>query len=134
MSKTYFVYIMASQKNGTTYIGVTNDIVLRSTNHRDGKGSIFTKRNRVQRLVYYEPYTDVREAIAREKQLKKWNRAWKVVVRSEPVTYPLNPCFVIPAQAGIHGPPSPHKETRPRKLSAQTMDPRLRGDDKVGVR
>jgi putative endonuclease len=76
--KTYFVYIMASQKNGTTYIGVTNDIVMRSTNHRDGKGSLFTKRNRVQRLVYYEAYADIREAIVREKQMKKWNRAWKI--------------------------------------------------------
>lgn len=78
VSKTYYVYIMASQKNGTTYIGVTNDIVMRSTQHREGKGSIFTKRNRVQRLVYYEQYADVREAIIREKQLKKWNRQWKV--------------------------------------------------------
>ncbi len=75
---TYYVYIMASQKNGTIYIGVTNDIVLRSTNHRDGKGSFFTKRNRVQRLVYYEEYADVRDAIVREKQMKKWNRAWKI--------------------------------------------------------
>jgi putative endonuclease len=77
--KAYFVYIMAGQKNGTTYIGVTNDIILRSTNHhRDGKGSIFTKRNRVQRLVYYEQYADVRDAIVREKQKKKWNRQWKI--------------------------------------------------------
>jgi putative endonuclease len=76
--KTYYVYIMASQKNGTIYIGVTNDIVMRSTNHRDGQGSIFTNNNHVHRLVYYEPYADVREAIVREKQLKKWNRAWKI--------------------------------------------------------
>jgi putative endonuclease len=78
VSKTYYVYIMASQKNGTTYTGVTNDIILRSTNHRDGKGSLFTKRHRVQRLVYYEEYADVRDAITREKQLKKWNRRWKI--------------------------------------------------------
>lgn len=77
-SPTYYVYVMASQRNGTFYVGVTNNIVLRSTNHRSGKGSIFTKNNGVHRLVYYVPYADVREAIAREKQLKKWNRAWKI--------------------------------------------------------
>jgi putative endonuclease len=78
VSKTYYVYIMASQKNGTIYIGVTNDIVLRSNNHREGKGSLFTVENRVHRLVYYEQYADVRDAIVREKQLKKWNRQWKI--------------------------------------------------------
>jgi putative endonuclease len=76
--KTYYIYIMASQKNGTTYIGVTNNIVMRSTDHRDGKGSSFTIENRVGRLVYYETYADVREAIVREKQMKKWNRQWKI--------------------------------------------------------
>jgi putative endonuclease len=75
---TYYVYIMASQKNGTLYVGVTNNIIMRATDHRDGKGGVFTKRNRVQRLVYFEPYTDVRDAIVREKQLKKWNRQWKI--------------------------------------------------------
>ncbi len=77
---------MASQKNGTTYIGVTNDIILRATNHREDTGSIFTKHNRVQRLVYYEEYADVRDAIVREKQLKKWNRQWKInlIVRANP--------------------------------------------------
>ena len=78
MQKTHYVYIMPSQKNGTTYIGVTNDIVMRSTHHRDGKGSIFTIGHRVHRLVYYEQYADVREAIVREKQMKKWNRQWKI--------------------------------------------------------
>ncbi len=76
--KIYYVYIMASQKNGTTYIGMTNDLFVRSTNHRDGKGSIFTIQNRVRRLVYYEEFADVRYAILREKQMKKWNRAWKI--------------------------------------------------------
>jgi putative endonuclease len=78
VSKTHYVYIMASQKNGTTYIGVTNDIVMRSTQHREGKGRTFTVGNRVHRLVYYEEYADVREAIVREKQMKKWNRQWKI--------------------------------------------------------
>ena len=78
MPPTYWVYIMASQTNGTIYIGITNNILVRAKDHGDGKGSVFTKRNRVQRLVYYEQYADVRDAIAREKQMKKWNRAWKI--------------------------------------------------------
>jgi putative endonuclease len=78
VSPTYYVYIMASHKNGTLYIGVTNDIILRSTNHREGTGSIFTKNNRVHHLVHLEQYADVRDAIVREKQMKKWNRQWKI--------------------------------------------------------
>ncbi len=74
----YCVYIMASQKNGTLYIGVTNNIGARAYAHRNGAGSTFTKKYRVTRLVYMELFDDVREAIAREKELKKWRRQWKV--------------------------------------------------------
>jgi putative endonuclease len=78
MPPTYFVYIMASQKNGTTYIGMTNDLFRRVHEHRDKLYSGFSKDNSTTRLVYYEQYADVRDAIKREKQLKKWNRAWKI--------------------------------------------------------
>ena len=74
----YYVYILASQTRGTTYIGVTNDISRRTFEHREKLVQGFSKRNRVTRLVYMEPYEDVRDAIQREKQLKKWNRAWKL--------------------------------------------------------
>jgi len=74
----YYVYIMASQKNGTLYIGVTNDIAARAFAHRDGNGSTFTAKYKVSRLVYMEIFDDVNEAIAREKQLKKWRRQWKI--------------------------------------------------------
>ena len=75
---TYCVYIMASQKNGTLYIGVTNDIGARAFDHREGRGSTFTKAYNVRRLVHMELFNDVNEAIAREKELKKWRRQWKI--------------------------------------------------------
>ncbi|MEP7349233.1 MAG: GIY-YIG nuclease family protein [Sphingorhabdus sp.] len=71
MPPTYYVYIMASQKNGTTYIGVTNDLYRRTYEHREKMHSGFSKEKRTTRLVYYEQYADVRDAIVREKQLKK---------------------------------------------------------------
>ena len=77
-TKTYFVYIMASQPNGTLYIGVTNDVIRRAWEHRQGEVEGFTKRYGVKTLVYYETFDDIDAAILREKRLKKWNRAWKL--------------------------------------------------------
>jgi putative endonuclease len=78
MQKIYYVYIMASQKNGTLYVGMTNSIAIRSTQHREGNGSIFTAENRVRKLVYFEEHDEVLEAVKREKRLKRWNRQWKI--------------------------------------------------------
>ena len=78
LQQTYFVYVMASQKNGTIYIGVTNDLYRRAHEHREKLYPGFSEEKRTTRLVYYEQYVDVRDAIKREKQLKKWNRAWKI--------------------------------------------------------
>ncbi|HWD26917.1 MAG TPA: GIY-YIG nuclease family protein [Rhizomicrobium sp.] len=78
MSKTYFVYIMASRRNGTLYIGVTNDLVRRAAEHRDGAVEGFTKSYEVKLLVYYETFGDVDEAIVREKRLKRYKREWKM--------------------------------------------------------
>jgi putative endonuclease len=72
------VYIMASRRNGTLYVGVTNNLALRVYQHRSGAGSVFTAKYGVKLLVWYEFYSDVNEAIAREKQLKKWERKWKL--------------------------------------------------------
>ncbi len=72
------VYILASKRNGTLYIGVTSDLLQRVWQHRTGMVEGFTKRYGVHSLVYYELHTDMRDAILREKQLKKWNRAWKI--------------------------------------------------------
>jgi len=74
----FHVYILASKRNGTLYIGVTNNIAARLDLHRQGKGSEFVKRYSVLSLVHVESYTHAEEAIQREKQLKKWNRAWKL--------------------------------------------------------
>lgn len=69
---------MASQKNGTIYIGVTNDIIRRTYEHREGQLTGFSQKYRVKHLVHYEEFQDIRDAIQREKRLKKWNRAWKI--------------------------------------------------------
>ncbi len=78
MEKRYWVYILASQRNGTLYVGVTNDLARRTWEHKEGFVKGFTKDYAVHRLVYYEEYADSVSAIAREKQIKKWNRAWKI--------------------------------------------------------
>jgi putative endonuclease len=79
-SKTYFVYILASKRNGTLYVGVTNDIERRIHEHKNDFNEGFTKRYQVHRLVWYEVHSDVLQAIRREKQLKKWNRFWKLAL------------------------------------------------------
>jgi len=75
---TGYVYMTASQKLGTIYIGVTNSLARRIPEHKDGKGSGFTARYGVRRLVWYEEYFDIRDAIQREKSLKRWKRQWKI--------------------------------------------------------
>ncbi len=74
----YYVYILASRRHGTLYIGVTNSLQKRLAEHRDGKGSVFVKTYSVHRLVYVEAFDRADEAIAREKQLKRWKRDWKI--------------------------------------------------------
>ena len=70
--KSYYVYILASKRNGTLYIGVTNDLVRRAYDHKSNVIQGFTEKYGVHNLVYYESYTDVRDALTREKRLKKW--------------------------------------------------------------
>jgi putative endonuclease len=76
----YYVYILASRRHGTLYIGVTNLLRKRLEQHRNGDGSSFVKQYGVFRLVYVESYERAEEAIAREKQLKRWKRDWKIEV------------------------------------------------------
>lgn len=78
MEQTYHVYILASGRSGTLYIGVTGDLAQRCWQHRNGEGSKFTAKYGVERLVYAEAFADVNEAIASEKATKKWRRAWKL--------------------------------------------------------
>jgi len=74
----YYVYIMASHRNGTLYIGVTNDLVRRVYEHREGLADGFTKKHGVKMLVYFEMFEEVEQAIQREKTMKRWERAWKM--------------------------------------------------------
>jgi len=78
--KSYWVYIMASGKNGTTYIGVTNDLKRRAWEHREGKIAGFTQRYGIKLLVYYEGYQDINQAIERETRLKGCSRQKKVAL------------------------------------------------------
>jgi len=74
----YWVYILASRVGGTLYIGVTNDLVRRVYEHRQGLVEGFTKKRAVHRLIHFEQFDDIENAIRREKRLKSWNRAWKI--------------------------------------------------------
>jgi len=78
MHKQPAVYILASKQTGTLYIGVTSNLLKRAWEHKNDLVEGFTKRYGVHRLVYYELYDDIVSAIKREKQMKKWNRAWKL--------------------------------------------------------
>ena len=105
---SYFVYLMASRRNGTLYCGVTNDLVRRVQEHREGRAESFTQKYGVSRLVWFEQHKDINEAILREKRIKKWNRDWKIALidaenrdwRDLAVDLGLDPlASVIPAKA-----------------------------------
>ena len=76
--KNFYVYILCSSKNGTLYVGVTNDLNRRVRTHKAGTISGFTKQYGVCHLVYFETFEAITVAIRREKQIKKWNRSWKI--------------------------------------------------------
>ena len=78
MTKNPAIYILASQRNGTLYIGVTSNLVQRIWEHKNNQMEGFTKKYHVHMLVYYEYHDDMETAIRREKQMKKWNRDWKL--------------------------------------------------------
>ena len=74
----YYVYMLASQKNGTLYIGITNNLETRMYQHKNKLIKGFTSKYNVDKLVYYEVYNDIYDAILREKRMKKWERKWKI--------------------------------------------------------
>ncbi|MFA4954653.1 MAG: GIY-YIG nuclease family protein [Patescibacteria group bacterium] len=78
MEKEYFVYILANHRNGTLYIGITNDLQRRISEHRSSGVDSFTGRHHLYRLVYYEITNSITTALNREKRLKKWKRDWKI--------------------------------------------------------
>ncbi|WP_423068310.1 GIY-YIG nuclease family protein [Devosia sp. CN2-171] len=78
MEKTYYVYLLASDRNGTLYVGVTNNLVRRIAEHKSQNVPGFTERYMVANLVWFETHTSIDAAIQREKQIKVWKREWKV--------------------------------------------------------
>ncbi len=104
--RSYWVYILASKPRGTLYTGVTNGIIFRVEQHRAGKGSSFTRKYKVRRLVWFQEFGDVQEAIQREKTMKEWPRAWKVnlIERENPHwddLYPSLPGVRPPSIRGV---------------------------------
>lgn len=75
---TYHVYIMTNKPQGTLYVGVTNNVLRRSYEHKQAETEGFTKRYNLNKLVYIESFERVEDAIVREKQLKNWQRQWKI--------------------------------------------------------
>ena len=78
LTRSYYVYLLASRRHGTLYLGVTSELPKRVWQHRQGLVEGFTKRYGVKMLVWYEQTDTIESAIVREKQIKKWNRAWKI--------------------------------------------------------
>lgn len=99
----YYCYLLASGRHGTLYVGVTNDLIRRVYEHKEGLISGFTQKYGVHQLVWFEVHQDIETAILREKQLKKWNRQWKIHLIEE-----ANPNWVnlYPQIAGDGFPPS----------------------------
>lgn len=88
IERSYWVYILASRVGGALYIGVTNDLVRRVYEHRTDAAPGFTKKYGVHHLVHFEQFSDIENAIRREKRLKKWNRSWKIELIEK-----ANPCW-----------------------------------------
>ena len=94
--KHYFIYILASKRNGTLYIGVTNGLMKRIFQHKlNANNNSFALKYGVDKLVYYEIFDNIELAIAREKQLKKWKRAWKIelIEKNNPTWRDISPGF-----------------------------------------
>jgi putative endonuclease len=89
----FYVYILASRRNGTLYIGMTDDIARRMLEHQEGALPGFTKKYGVKTLVWFEAYDSREDAFRRERQMKKWNRAWKLrlIEASNPDWHDLTP-------------------------------------------
>ncbi|MCK5466384.1 GIY-YIG nuclease family protein [Candidatus Parcubacteria bacterium] len=87
--KIYYIYITASKRNGTLYIGVTSDLKKRIYEHKEILIDEFTKKYKVNKLVYFETTNDINSVIQREKQMKKWKREWKLKLIEKG-----NPCWI----------------------------------------
>ena len=115
------VYILASRKHGTLYIGVTSDLLRRMYEHREGLAGGFTRKHGIKRLVYIETFTRIEDAIAREKQLKNWHRDWKISLLERE-----NPDWNDLAVTTLGFDPLP-TTTLPFRHPGESRDPRTRG-------
>ena len=135
MERQPCIYMLASGRHGTLYIGVTSDLIARLHQHREGLIKGFTSRYGVHRLMWFEVADTMEAAIAREKQLKKWNRDWKLrlIEQDNPewsdlaigLGFAPKPSVSFPRGRGTRG-------GREHMAGSAKMDPRLRGDDGVG--
>jgi putative endonuclease len=145
--------MLASERNGTLYIGVTSDLIKRVWQHREGVADGFTTAHHIKQLVWYEQHETMLSAIAREKAMKKWLRKWKLdtIEKMNPNWTDLwsyiigeselhSPPPVIPAHAGIqrirthHEPPTaqpPSASQPPASIESTFLDSRMRGNDGV---
>ena len=96
--QVYYVYILASKRNGTLYVGVTSDLVRRTQEHKNNIVSGFTKKYSIHTLVYFEQYQYITDAIYREKQLKWWKRIWKIELIEK-----HNPDWIDLYNTSLHG-------------------------------
>jgi len=134
------VYLMASQRNGTLYIGVTSDLIKRTWQHRTHAVEGFTNQYSINLLVWFEQHETMESAIAREKALKKWNRAWKLfliektnpdwmdlwpVITGEQADFRTTPHPDTPRHSRAGGNPDPSGASDDKKA----LDSRLRGND-----
>ncbi len=124
------VYMLASQRNGTLYIGVTSDLIQRIWQHKEGLAEGFTKEYGVKTLVWYEQHETMESAIAKEKAMKKWLRKWKLKAIEQtnpdwcdlwPEITGAAPKTVVPAQAGT--------QQDKNAFDSNPLDSRLRGND-----
>ena len=124
---TYWVYILASHPRGTLYIGVTNGIIERVEQHRQGVGSAFTKKYKIHMLVWLEEFSDIEDAIQREKSLKRYLRDWKInlIERENPRWQDIYPALpgVAPVPEDWH--------LRAEKLPGPWQHDRGKSDHKV---
>ena len=127
-SHNYFVYLLASKPYGTLYVGVTNDILRRVFEHRDGLVDGFTKKYGVHRLVWHEHHEDIHEAIAREKRLKRWQRDWKIALieRDNPHWVDLFPALARLEGVQIELQKKPVIPAKQRVSAAPSRDPSRR--------
>jgi putative endonuclease len=125
------VYMLASERNGTLYIGVTSDLIKRVWQHKESLADGFTKKYDVKMLVWYEQHETMESAIAKEKTMKKWLREWKLKTIEQtnpdwrdlwPEITGAAPKTVVPAQAGT-------QQNKNALDSSNPLDSRIRGND-----